>query len=114
MLEALWSVEFESNLGDGETGIIVFKDGKVFGGDSGYIYIGKYDVTLGGNLISDIKIYQIDHPSGFTEPNVAGMDNYNLHVEGKIEEKQIIASGYIVEDTSIKLTLRLTWRADLP
>ncbi len=60
---------------------MVFETGRVFGGDAGYTYLGKYDVTMGGNLIADISVNQIDHPSGFTEPNVLGMDNYNLHVE---------------------------------
>jgi hypothetical protein len=48
MLEALWSVSFQSNaqLGPmGGTGVVVFETGRVFGGDSTMIYTGKFRVV---------------------------------------------------------------------
>lgn len=42
MIEALWSVEFMSNLQGAGAGVAVFETGRVLGGDAGYTYVGKY------------------------------------------------------------------------
>ncbi len=49
MIEGLWAVQYVGIQGNGG-GVVVFIDGKVLGGDTGYTYVGTYTVrneTLG-------------------------------------------------------------------
>lgn len=45
MLEGLWTAEFGSSTGIFGGGVAVFRDGKVWGGDGGYYYLGQYELT---------------------------------------------------------------------
>lgn len=47
MLEALWSVEFVSNVNRFGSGVAVLESGRVLGGDAQYFYIGSYSVENG-------------------------------------------------------------------
>lgn len=44
MLEALWSVEFISNVGGTGGGVVVLETQRLFGGDSQYFYVGTFKV----------------------------------------------------------------------
>lgn len=41
-IEGLWVVQFRSNSMDMGTGVAVFVDGKIHGGDASYYYTGEY------------------------------------------------------------------------
>ena len=41
-LEALWSVEFRSNLGNLGGGVVMFKTGRVLGGDGSFYFLGDF------------------------------------------------------------------------
>src|ERR1700682_522677 len=43
-MEGLWTAEFGSNSGMVGSGVAVFRDGKILGGDSNYYYIGEYEL----------------------------------------------------------------------
>lgn len=45
MIDAFYTISFESNFGLSGTGVSVFQGGKVFGGDSMMSYAGKYAVN---------------------------------------------------------------------
>lgn len=55
-IEAMWTVRFESPDGaemELRGGVAVFESGRLFGGDSGYAYLGGYEVkgdTVSGSL----------------------------------------------------------------
>jgi len=55
MLEALWSVEFVSNLGIFGAGVVVFETERVFGGDSQYYYLGTCQVKY-DNVEAEIEV----------------------------------------------------------
>jgi hypothetical protein len=46
-MNGLWTAEFGSSTGIFGGGVAVFRDGKIWGGDATYYYIGEY--TLNGN-----------------------------------------------------------------
>ena len=47
MIEALWSAEFKIPNGSNfVSGIAVFENGKVLGGDSSFTWIGNYDIKV--------------------------------------------------------------------
>jgi hypothetical protein len=45
MMDGLWTVEFGSSTGISGGGVAVFRDGKIWGGDSTYFYIGEYALS---------------------------------------------------------------------
>jgi hypothetical protein len=52
-MEGLWTAEFGSATGFINGGVVMLQAGRIFGGDSGYYYVGKYSVdgeTLTGEL----------------------------------------------------------------
>lgn len=51
----LWKVTFTSG-NDAGCGVISFRDGKVFGGDSGYYYIGSYSLKDAVQFIATVKV----------------------------------------------------------
>lgn len=54
-MEGLWTAEFGSSAGMFGSGVAVFRDGKILGGDNTYFYIGEY--TLNGNtFVATLRI----------------------------------------------------------
>jgi len=110
MLEALWSVEFSSNLGMKGAGVAVFETGRVLGGDSSYYYVGDAEVV---NSILRAKL-EVTHYSGPRNSVVGNYDRYHLEISGPVNRNQMILQGHVVEDPRIKMAFRLTRRAELP
>ena len=111
MLEALWSVEFQSSFGIHGNCVVVFETGRVFGGDSAMIYVGSYRVE-GGTIYADINVNKYAHVPGMT--SVIGFDSFNLKVTGKPGQNMMILSGHVVEDPLRTMTIRAVRRAELP
>lgn len=105
MLEALWSVEFAvPSKGNYGAGVIIFENGRLYGGDSSYYYVGNYLVN-DGIVVASLKV---KHYSGSPE-NVMGFG---------IKENIITAAGAIAYDTfkvsNNEFVAILTRRAELP
>lgn len=111
MLEALWSVEFQSSFGMRGTGIAVFETGRVFGGDSSMIYVGSFKVE-NGVIHSEINVRKYAQVQGMA--SVVGLDSFNLSVIGTPNRDSLVLSGHVVEDPSRKITIKATRRAELP
>lgn len=111
MLEALWSVEFQSSFGMHGNGVVVFETGRILGGDSAMIYVGSFRVE-NGSIHSDVNVKKYAHSPGMT--SVVGLDNFNLKLTGKPDQNNMVLSGYVVEDPSRKITIRAVRRAELP
>lgn len=111
MLEALWSVEFQSSFGMQGNGVAVFETGRVLGGDSMMTYVGSFKVE--NNLIhADIAVTKYANTPGMA--SVVGLNSFNLRVTGKPDQASMTLSGYVVEDPSRKITIRTARRAELP
>lgn len=111
MLEALWSVEFQSSFGLGGCGVVVFETGRVFGGDSTMIYVGSFKVE-NGVIHSNINIKKYANVPGMV--SVVGFNDFNLEVTGTPAQNEMLLSGYVVEDPSRKITIKAVRRAELP
>lgn len=111
MLEALWSVEFQSNFGMHGNGVAVFETGRILGGDSTMIYLGSFKVE-NGVIHSDIGVRKYANAPGIT--SVVGLNEFNLKVTGKPDPQTMVLSGYVVEDPARKITIRAIRRAELP
>lgn len=111
MIEALWSVEFQSSFGFGGYGVAVFETGRVFGGDSSMIYVGGYKVE-NGMIHANISVKKYANVPGMS--SVVGFDDFNLKLTGKPERSSMVLSGYVVEDPSRNITIHAVRRAELP
>ena len=111
MLEALWSVEFQSSFGFRGNGVAVFETGRVFGGDSTMIYVGSFRVE-NGSVHANVNVNKYAHSPGMA--SVVGLDNFNLELIGKPDPNNMSLSGHVVEDPSRKITIHAVRRAELP
>jgi len=111
MVEALWSVDFQSNFGFVGTGIAVFETNRVFGGDSAMIYVGSYQVG-GGHVDALINVRKYANVHGLS--SAVGLDSFNLQVRGEAHHDEMFLTGHVVEDPARTLNIRAIRRAELP
>ena len=111
MIEALWSVEFQSSFGMQGAGIVVFETERVLGGDSGMMYVGSYRVE-NGSVYADIHVTRYANTANLQ--SVVGLDDFNLKITGKVDPRMMALSGHVVEDPSRKITINAVRRAELP
>lgn len=112
-LEALWSLEFQSNRGFEGGGVVIFETGRVFGGDAQYYYTGTYEVKS-GNITAKVKVTRyVDSGLGVS---IFGTDDkeIELEFEGKVDEPVMRATGNRLSDLASQVTIKFIKRADLP
>lgn len=110
MVEALYGIEFASNQNDGGYGVVVLETGRIFGGDSSFVFIGSYEVK-NGKVIANVKC---SNDRKILRSVFGDIDEFNLHLEGEPSEKEFILQGHMVENPSMRLGVKLTRRAELP
>ncbi|MBY8959155.1 hypothetical protein J1G18_17850 [Pseudomonas sp. MIS38] len=109
MSNGIFSVEFETNLPDSGSGVVVIKDGAVNGGDANFLYQGHVPQTS-GRFSGPFQVSK--WKDGNT--SVTGIDNYTLDASGEInyETGTLSLSGTVAGNSSIRLAL--TGRKLLP
>jgi hypothetical protein len=105
-MEGFWTVQFTGVQGWG-TGVVTFVNGQVFGGDSGYMYIGTY--TLQGNTVN-AKVHVKPHLMGAA--NVMGRTEFDLQLSGTVNGNKANLTGTI-PGTQLKLQGTLSRQVDL-
>lgn len=108
-LEALWTIEFGDGDGWKNAGVLVFETGRVFGGDSGFYYLGTVDIS-DDRLRASIRVV---HYHG--EPVTAFGDSaaeFHMNFDG--ERADGVVEGELSRVDFAPLRARLIWRADLP
>ena len=112
MIEALWSVDFSTNLGMHGFGIAVFETKRILGGDSGMIYVGSYEVDHDNIVHCKIHVHKY---ADIPDMNSSlGLDEFNLEMTGKVTYQEMNLSGHVVEDTSRQVNIHAIRRAELP
>jgi hypothetical protein len=108
MVEGFWIVQFEGVQGGGG-GVAVFTNGKVLGGDSGYTYIGTYEVNQ-TSVKARVKVHQF--LAGV--PNVLGVQgDFELLLDGVVTGDNIKAQASLAGKQGIGLAVKLTRRSAL-
>jgi hypothetical protein len=109
MVEGFWIVQYEGMQGNGG-GVVMFIKGRVFGGDTGYTYLGSYETK--GNSV-DARVMVKNFIAGI--PSVVGITgDFELQIKGTVEGQVIKGTGSLVGVQRPGIALRLTKRADLP
>jgi hypothetical protein len=112
MVEALYVLEF----GDVRSpdfrngGVVVLETNRVFGGDSGYYYVGNYEVT-GDKIGGSLRV--VRHNPAW--PNVFGdsATSFDVTFHGSISG-DIISGWMDRKDAAGHLPVQLTKKAALP
>lgn len=111
MIEAMWGVEFTTNLGKG-FGVVVLQGGKILGGDSSFVYLGTYEFT-DGIFIANVDATN-DHD---TLDSVFGdIDEFSLTGKALIGNeliKEFIVNGAVVGRPDKTIMVKFTRRAEL-
>jgi hypothetical protein len=112
-IEALYVVEFGDVVGPGyrNGGIVILETARIFGGDSGYYYIGHYSVF--GNCFEASLCITKHNPAW---ANAFGDDarEFEIRVLGSIENDSIVATMERMDRPGLRLPLRLTRKVGLP
>ena len=112
MLEALWSIEFISNMDSLGTGVAVLETGRILGGDSTFMYVGNYRVD-NGRINAEIKVTK--YSNAINLPSIFGeLQEFNVKVSGKVDRETIILSGHELSNSSMKVDIKATRRVELP
>jgi len=109
MVEGFWIVQYEGMQGNGG-GVVVLTKGKVFGGDTGYYYLGSYESRANSVTVRvAVKNFIASIPS------VVGITgDFELSIEGTVEGSMIRGTGRLVGINRPGVAVKLTKRADLP
>lgn len=113
MLEALWSVNFESSLGGLGTGIAVLETGRVLGGDTAFTYVGSYTAKPDGMVTAKIAVRKFVNVA--VGQSVFGpADMFDLEVAGMAARDQFRLDGHVAGRPELKIAINLVRRAELP
>lgn len=109
MVEGFWIVQYEGVQGNGG-GVIFFLKGCVFGGDSGFVYTGRYQTdqeTINARV--RVRNFLPDVPSVFGVPG-----DYELSVKGTVDGQVIKGTASLVDQEAMGIVVKLTKISDLP
>jgi hypothetical protein len=102
MIDGLWIVQFHGPQGVGH-GVVVLVRGQVLGGDSGFAYIGSYELKENA-FKANVLVKNIDPAI----PNVLGIPgNFDLIIAGNLQGDEITGTGAWVKAPDSKIVVRL-------
>lgn len=110
MVEAMWSVQFITNEVTGGFGIVVLETERVMGGDSSYLYTGRYRMehgTLHGKI--RVRKYAPGNQSVFGD-----IPEFNLTLQGTPAQRSWELVGVMDEAPDKRITIRLERQDELP
>jgi hypothetical protein len=103
MVEGLYKATFETPFGKG-SGVMYFKGGELYGGNTALSYVGKYDIQ-GTTLNADFRVRR--HTNDMMTASVFGMDDINVIVEGVIDGDEITIDGAAIEVPDMQMRGKL-------
>jgi hypothetical protein len=109
MVEGFWIVQFEGVQGNGG-GVVFFIKGRIFGGDSGFVYTGTYQTdekTITG--IVKVRNFLPEVASVFGIPG-----DYELSLKGNVIGQKIEGSASLVNQAAVGIVVKLAKIGDLP
>ena len=110
MIEALYGIEFVSNVNDGGYGVVVLETGRILGGDSSFVFVGSYEIE-NGIVSAEIKC---TNDRKLLRSIFGDIDEFNLLLKGTSDHDEFILQGHMIEDPSMRIEVKLTRRAELP
>lgn len=101
MYDGLWTVEFQSPIGYG-IGVMVLNNGRLLGGDAGYYYSGKYELTGNDGFEGALEVTRFDEGS----ISVFGdLEQISLSFSGQISEFHFSATAHITNQQELQINI---------
>lgn len=107
-IDGLWTAKIQAG-GSSTSGVMVFANGRVLGGDSGFMWTGTFKVS-GGSVKADIYVKNYDPR---IPPRLFGVTEYDVSMYGVIKGDLISATGSSPAYRGVNVSLVLTKRAPL-
>jgi len=108
LIDGLWTAKIEAG-GNSTSGVLVFANGKVLGGDSGFVWTGSFKLS-GDSLKVDLHVKNYD-PS--VPPRLFGATEYDVRIFGTVQNEKIVATGTSPVYHGVGVNMVLTRRARL-
>ena len=106
MKDGLYKVQFTTQLGSG-AGVVVLRDGRLYGGDSGMHYVGDY--TLNENhFAADVRTDR--HTSNLS--SVLDVDRAHITLTGTYSNESVEAEGSARENPGVSFRANLQFLCD--
>jgi hypothetical protein len=109
MVDGFWIVQYQGVQGGGG-GVLMFTKGKIFGGDSGYTYMGTYqsdDITLKGRVTVRQFLAGVPNDLGI-------VGDFELDIVGTVEGDIVRGTASLVGRQGTGLAVKLTRKSNLP
>jgi T3SS negative regulator,GrlR len=104
MIEGLWIVQYVGLAGS-DAGTVVLVNGKVFGGDNGFVYTGTYKENDNG-IGARIDVHNFN-PAIANILNIKG--DYTIQADLKYSEEHVLqGSASLVTPEGVGMILKLT------
>jgi hypothetical protein len=110
MLDGLWTAVFSFGAVS-SGGIVLLREGRVFGGDSYYLYLGTYTADTAGGFNASLRVSA--YISGAVTIFGVPLREFELHLQGSVKGEQAQATGSVVGYPAASLRIGLTRRATL-
>lgn len=107
-LDGLWIVQFTGRdiLG---SGVAVFSNGKVFGGETGFYYVGTYEAD--GNVVTARVVIRNFDPAIASGFGIAG--DYEMDVSAMLQDDKMKGTAMIAGQPQHSLGVHLSKKANL-
>ena len=107
-MDGLWTAEFGSSTGVFGGGVAIFQNGRIWGGDATYYYIGEYALS-GKNFKATLKIFPFIEGAQSVFKTV-GKD-LTIELRGTMtSDTEAIAQGHAKEIPALNFGAKLTKR----
>src|SRR5581483_4322202 len=108
-IDGLWIVQFTAKDIRG-SGVVVFNDGKLFGGETGFYYVGSYEAD--SKIVQArvmVRNFDPSIPSGFGIP----VSDYEMDVSATLQgDNTLTGTAMIVNQPQYSLGIRLMKKAN--
>ncbi len=109
VLSGLWTIEFSTNAGDMPGGVFIFQKGRIYGGNSGFFYLGNYIIDSDS---INAKIEVVNSSSG-ANPIFGSLKNSTLILWGRVQAPEMELTGRLSARPALKIFLNCTKQADI-
>ena len=106
MRNGLYKVHFTTQLGSG-AGVVVLRDGRLYGGDSSMYYVGDYTLN-GDHFTADVRTDR--HTSNLSP--VLGVDRAHITLTGIYSNESVEAEGNARENPDVSFRANLRFLCD--
>lgn len=88
----------------------MLENGKIFGGDSSFTYIGNFEVK-DGIISAEIRVKKYANVAGIH--SISGSDDYRLPLSGRVDRNEMILSGKPSSNSQIDVAVKITRISEL-